>query len=230
LRDGHKTSTRAAILLGGSVLAAPAALAAQARDPVLAVTVRDAVAFGVASARLATAPPGLVQVACDPARVPAFDRWVIGPPRPAWQVVGDLGLIGVAGVTTADLLRRGDEARAVTALGAGLATFGVTQVIKVVVGRPRPDRYAPDPTPARPCRGDSFPSGHASVAMAFATTYWLARHDLDGAPGAPGWLALAGAAGVGVSRLAARRHFPSDVLAGLVLGAAGGTAVYRIRF
>jgi membrane-associated phospholipid phosphatase len=169
--------------------------------------------------------------ACDPRTVPAFDRWAIGRYRSGWQWASDLGLIALAGFVTADLAARGDEAQALTALGAGLLTAGVTEVLKSVIGRPRPERYRTGGDAGdRPCRGRSFPSGHTSVAFAFATTYWLARHDLDGRAGAPGWLALAAAAGVGVSRVGAGKHFPSDVVAGAMLGAGGGTLTYHIRF
>jgi membrane-associated phospholipid phosphatase len=38
------------------------------------------------------------------------------------------------------------------------------------------------------------------------------------------------AAGVGVSRVAAGRHFPSDVLAGAALGTVSGVVAYKVRF
>jgi undecaprenyl-diphosphatase len=76
----------------------------------------------------------------------------------------------------------------------------------------------------------SFPSGHASVAFAVATSYWLARRDLDGSPGAAGWMAAGAAGGVAAFRILAGRHFLSDVVAGALLGVAGGAVTHAIRF
>jgi membrane-associated phospholipid phosphatase len=45
-----------------------------------------------------------------------------------------------------------------------------------------------------------------------------------------GWLAFGVATGVGVSRVAAGKHFPSDVFAGAVLGTASGLVVYQLKF
>ena len=49
-------------------------------------------------------------------------------------------------------------------------------------------------------------------------------------PAAAGERSSQAAAGVGVSRVAAAKHFPSDVLAGAVLGTASGLVVYKLKF
>jgi membrane-associated phospholipid phosphatase len=238
LRDGHKPRRKRAILLAGTVLAAPAGLHAQVPDSIPAVTIRDAVSAGVASVLLITPSAtgwgtGLPNCApCDRADVPVFDRWTIGPFNSGWQLASNIGILALAGFVTADLARRQDGARTVTALEAGLWAAGLTEVIKAAVGRPRPVMYTADAVAAAGNTGNArgFPSGHTSVAFAFATTYWLARKDLDGSPGVLGWLAFGVAAGVGVSRVAAGKHFPSDVLAGAVLGTVSGLVVYKIKF
>jgi undecaprenyl-diphosphatase len=164
--------------------------------------------------------------------VPGFDRWAIGQFNSGWQLASNVGILALAGFVTVDLALRRDGARTVAALEAGLWAAGLTEVIKAAVGRPRPVLYTVDAVAAAENTGNgrSFPSGHTSVAFAFATTYWLARKDLDGKPGVLGWLAFGVAAGVGVSRVAAAKHFPSDVLAGAVLGTASGVVVYAIKF
>jgi membrane-associated phospholipid phosphatase len=43
-------------------------------------------------------------------------------------------------------------------------------------------------------------------------------------------LAVAGAVGVGVLRVAAAKHFPSDVVVGAVVGTATGFVLHRLRF
>jgi membrane-associated phospholipid phosphatase len=239
LRDRHKTLRKSAILLTGTVLAVPAQASGQVPDPVPSATIRATVPSGVAALLLGT--PGLQEwsavaaqagARCDPARVPGFDRWAIRPTRTGWEWASDIGLLALAGLVVIDIARRDDGARTLEALAAGGITFGVTELIKVAVGRPRPDRYLPGRagTPDVPCRGRSFPSGHTSVAFTFATTYWLARRDLEGEPGVLGWMGYGVAAGVGVSRVAAGRHFPSDVLAGAALGTVSGVVAYKVRF
>ena len=84
-------------------------------------------------------------------------------------------------------------------------------VIKLGVGRPRPDDSD----------NLSFPSGHASVAFTGATLTRrnLARLDLPAATRAlldVGAVSLA--AGTAWARVEAGVHYPSDVLAGAALG------------
>lgn len=88
---------------------------------------------------------------------------------------------------------------------AQLLTLGMTQTIKVLADRERPNngKY-------------SFPSGHASAT--FATAAVLSRHY--------GWKAAIPAYGfasyVAVSRLPENRHFASDVIFGAALGIVAG--------
>lgn len=86
---------------------------------------------------------------------------------------------------------------------------------KWLVVRPRPDLYpALIPMPAEP----SFPSAHAMQITAFAFAWVLA------AGSRPGWPILAAAAltilVVALSRLYLQVHFPSDVMIGMIAGAA----------
>lgn len=96
-----------------------------------------------------------------------------------------------------------------TGLQGLLGMFGgglVTDVVKAIVGRPRPGGGP-----------YSFPSGHTTCAFAAAVV--LARR----------WPRLRyvfylGAAGVAASRVVCLRHFPSDVLAGGAVGMVFGLA------
>ena len=67
---------------------------------------------------------------------------------------------------------------------------------------------------AFPIRVDaaSFPSGHSLVAMAIAASIWFSGNKRLG-----GWL-IAGAFLIGVARIGAGVHYPTDVLAGLTIG------------
>ena len=69
--------------------------------------------------------------------------------------------------------------------------------------------------------GNSFPSGHAMDSWAVAIV--VARH-----PGSPKWLKITSctlATAVSLSRWGARKHFPSDILVGGVLGGLIGNYV-----
>ena len=77
----------------------------------------------------------------------------------------------------------------------------VTSSLKLLVGRKRPGGGT-----------HSFPSGHTSAAFAAATLI------NDNSGGALGVSAYGLAAMTGYSRMEARRHYPSDVLAGAAIG------------
>jgi undecaprenyl-diphosphatase len=99
--------------------------------------------------------------------------------------------------------------------------YVLNTAIKLVVRRRRPE------LPGLPQLTDtptqfSFPSAHASTSFAGALSY-----SRLGAPSAP---LYALAVGLSISRLYLGVHFPSDVLAGAVLGTAvGGCVTCAIR-
>jgi membrane-associated phospholipid phosphatase len=97
-------------------------------------------------------------------------------------------------------------------VSAGLA-LGVNQVISHVWERARPFTEHPALTHVLSARttDPSFPSDHASAAFAIAFAV-LAFSRRGGA------LFLAGATLVGLSRIALGVHYPSDVLAGALVG------------
>ena len=96
----------------------------------------------------------------------------------------------------------------------------LTLLLKAVVERPRPFRALPQVDPLlHGTLGASFPSGHAATSFAGATFLALAAPRL-----APALFALAAA--VAYSRVYVGVHYPLDVVAGAVLGAAV-TLVFR---
>jgi membrane-associated phospholipid phosphatase len=122
---------------------------------------------------------------------------------------------------------------------AGL-TWVTTTLVKDLVGRRRPYAYNESLDAEERVAlagGDprhvvrSFPSGHAS--MSFAAAVFAATVVSDTAPGnrALGttvWTVSLGLAGLaGWSRVQGGVHFPSDVVAGALLGGAIGYAVPR---
>jgi membrane-associated phospholipid phosphatase len=171
---------------------------------------------------------------CDPARVNAFDRWAAGRYSVAWQKVGDVATVSTLVLVPSALLIDRGVRRGLTDLlvvaEAVLATAAIQVPISYAVARPRPRLYgdaAPldERTGANAAR--SFFSGHVAncVAATVATTRALRRRRSP----ALAWTALAvGAAGsalVGVGRVGAGSHFPSDVLIGAAVGVGVGIAV-----
>ena len=132
--------------------------------------------------------------------------------------MGDPVSMGVP-LLLADLASRAFHAQPVAAaserIAASCAAAGVVSLlIKEAAGRERPDETA-DPGRFKPFSGrDAFPSGHSTVAFAFAAS-------LDAETGAR-WvpmLAYPAAALTAWSRVRDRRHWPSDVVAGAAVGA-----------
>lgn len=219
----------AAVLFAQSV-------AAQEVAPQPAVTTGQVVSvagaslvFGVASLLdVNTGPPSCAP--CDPMTVPAYDRWVIRQPVQGYSTASDVLVIGLAAGTMAHTASRESGWRGVAVEVETLAwTVGLTELSKTIIGRKRPVLYTEDaPTVADLVKNQrSMPSGHTSTAFALATAYWVNNPDVGLGPKL---LAMAGAAGVGVLRVAAAKHFPSDVVIGAVVGTATALVVHQIRF
>ncbi len=131
-------------------------------------------------------------------------------------------LVPLALVSCALLVRAGLRAQALAvALTLGGAMV-ISDVVKLLVSRPRPPVEH-----LQAVSGFSFPSGHATQASAF----WLSlvfAVATTGSSAARTSLLAAGALLiiplVGLSRVYLGVHFPSDVMAGILLG--GGWAAY----
>lgn len=108
--------------------------------------------------------------------------------------------------------------------GVGLPSL-VATLAKRLIGRGRPDRFADGGTLNFRWNWldwtyQSFPSGHATTAFALAAVIGFVS---------PRWFypGLALAAVIGFSRLTEGAHYPSDVIAGALLGLAGA---YLVRW
>jgi membrane-associated phospholipid phosphatase/uncharacterized damage-inducible protein DinB len=121
-------------------------------------------------------------------------------------------------------LARRQRREAIVWIVLGLGVGWLPELIKAATVRPRPSLWPP----LVAVSGYSFPSGHAAAAASLSPLLaWLAgRAWPRGAPIA--WLlALVLAAFVGVGRLYLGVHWPSDVLAGWLLGATLGAVAIR---
>lgn len=118
--------------------------------------------------------------------------------------------IGVAGAAL-DRQRRPQWRRAMATV---VGVNALNSAIKVTVGRRRPQLPGLPPLTGTPT-ALSFPSAHASTSFAGALCY--SRLGLPAVP------LYALATGLALSRLYLGVHYPSDVLAGALLGTLVGT-------
>ena len=107
-------------------------------------------------------------------------------------------------------------------------SLGVTQGIKVLVKRPRPFRtlnsvYLSDTSAVK--GSYSFPSGHTSASFSLATSLTLSYPDEP--------VLIVGlytyAAITSLGRIYSGVHYPSDVLAGMAIGAGSAALIYSLR-
>ena len=154
----------------------------------------------------------------------AFDR-LRGRPAAdavfyAASAVGDHGLLWLT-LGAVRAVREGNarEARRV-AVVMGLESAVVNLGIKSLFRRVRPVSGATHPFRLRVPRTSSFPSGHATSAFCAAAVL------SEGDPAAPLYYALATV--VAASRVHVRIHHASDVVAGVLIGAALGRVARRI--
>ena len=95
---------------------------------------------------------------------------------------------------------------------AGLAAGTIAQIVKLLVGRARPELWL-GPAHYAPGSSTSFPSGHTVGAFALAGVLVFASRNLP-----LRIIAFLLAAAVGLSRVLAFRHWLSDVTASAVIG------------
>lgn len=123
-----------------------------------------------------------------------------------WRTASDVGAVSLMAAALAAPLVDGDDAGARQAAVSLLAISAVTEGLKAVVSKQRPDGSG----------DDSFPSGHTARSFAAAATLWKRSGPGVGAP------ATAVAGLVGVARVEGRKHAWADVLAGAALGGVTG--------
>lgn len=108
-------------------------------------------------------------------------------------------------------------------IGASLLTVTLlSTVLKYTINRPRPFVTYPEIEKLVGAGSPSFPSGHTSDAFALATSVSISY---------PKWYVIAPlytwAGAVGYSRMHLGVHYPSDVLAGAVLGTFSAYLSYK---
>jgi membrane-associated phospholipid phosphatase len=169
----------------------------------------------------------------------SFDRSATGRWSPALARVSDAGLL-LCVMSPAALMFSSGVAGEVSTIGIMgtenlLGTMVVTAFVKNTVRRTRPYVYNPDVDMSFKMQKDakrSFFSGHTSLAFCsavFTSTVFSKYHpQSDLKP----WVwasSLTLASATGFLRYASGKHFPSDILAGAIVGSAIGYAIPRLH-
>lgn len=150
------------------------------------------------------------------------------PADPFFQFISDSHVYVIAGTplvmgATALLTQNKQLLDQTIELGAASAlNLGMTYLLKYSVNRDRPYTTYPDILPKSEDGSPSFPSGHTSSSFATATSLSLLY---------PKWYVIAPsfiwAGSVGFSRVYLGAHYPSDVLAGALVGMGSAWLTHR---
>ncbi len=141
-----------------------------------------------------------------------FDTFNLGLSQSAdYVAIGTPAAILLAGFLKQDKYLQKEGLKASVAI---LGTYGVGYILKKTVKRERPYLVLEGLSPVQAKTSYSFPSGSAAVAFASATTLTSSF---------PKWYvavpSFGYAAAVSYSRIRSGEHYPSDVLAGAIVGA-----------
>ena len=168
----------------------------------------------------------------DKSDINAFDRWAAHGYSEAWDNAGTaLCALSVA-TPLISVVSSGDYVTSgVMFAETMLFASGTYSAVKTLVRRNRPYMYFDGGSDKDMDEGDfvnSFPSGHTTNAFAAAVFagYTFSVYNPDSEWKIPVWIAsLSLASATGAVRLVSGNHFPSDVLAGAVIGSSAGFLV-----
>jgi membrane-associated phospholipid phosphatase len=184
--------------------------------------------------------PSLEAISLHKENILFFDRWAARPSQPVYSKISDLTLaiaISLPLWVSSHQAKNEKECRvhAIMITEAELLSAGLCMVVKKLTGRPRPYVYDwPEVklTHLKPDAFRSFYSGHATSSFCNAVLAGqMMRHSGASSRDQKAvWTAgLTMAIGTSVFRILAGEHFPSDVVAGLIIGSAIGYWIPEIH-
>ncbi|XJZ25775.1 undecaprenyl-diphosphatase [Bacillota bacterium Lsc_1132] len=109
----------------------------------------------------------------------------------------------------------------VEGLAAASVALGINGIIGLVIYRDRPFVHHHVIQLIQHAANASFPSDHAAGAFVIATSIWIWRKR-------DGWIWLLLAAAISLSRVWTGVHYPSDVIAGMLIGIVVAFLVHMI--
>ncbi len=148
-----------------------------------------------------------------------FFNFMSGSMRPV-VIAAPIGFIAT-GILAKD---RHAEDTGVLLATATITNTLITIAMKEAVGRKRPYETLPNVHGGDVNRSPSFPSGHTSAAFATATLISLQYKKWYVAVPSYTWASL-----VGYSRIAKGVHYPSDVVAGALVGAGSAFLIWKLQ-
>lgn len=139
---------------------------------------------------------------------------ILNPVMKAITMLGDAGVFWIALSVILLFFKKTRKTAIAMAISLVLSVIFTNLIIKNIVDRIRP--FAADPTLLSDMlvklpKDSSFPSGHTSASFAAATAFFVS----DKKWGIP---CIVLALLIAVSRLYLTVHFPTDVIAGIILG------------
>lgn len=168
---------------------------------------------------------------CDPSAVNAFDRSSVGNSNVSLGTVSDVAVLAVSAIPALqDVFDVGFTKPLFEDMTVYAEVLSVTGVIgtaaKFTVQRPLPATYGGDPKLLKTPGGyESFYSGHTASTMASLTYLAMTLRRRHGEMWWPWVAAVVVGASVGVERVYAGRHFPTDTVVGALVGSAVGITI-----
>jgi undecaprenyl-diphosphatase len=134
--------------------------------------------------------------------------------------MGSFGFVALVISLVAMMERTAQSNAGIYLLVSMLTTQWITQTIKILINRARPNTQGRSINFANiPLKNYSFPSGHTAAAFSLATALSNITPFLA--------LLYMLASTVAVSRIYLGVHYPSDVLAGMIIGTAASGFVFQ---
>lgn len=172
---------------------------------------------------------------CDPAEINVLDRWAVNFDSGAAGLASDLTvgaiLIAPAVADVMALRRWRPILEDFVVYAEAIAISGAMVTAAKQSGRPFPLTYQGDPSLiGTPDGYRSFYSGHTTLAFTALATMSMTIGERYGHYLVPWLLTLGLGAAIGIERVAAGAHFPTDVVVGALYGTAVGVLVPAVHY